>query len=359
MIILSRSLKRLCTISMATLIFFFPCFGNLPKTEAASLTQTLLFSSVAYAYINGQLNNLNENHQADLLKQTQQSTGVYENDEQNAYLDKVARRLMSNGLIKHHYAVYLTPDKKFNAFCTLGRVIAVNRGAIETLDEDEFATVLGHEMGHGEHRDPVEGTRKILGIGLVVDLYLQNNPSLTTNLLGTAATNYVANEVITMQEEWNADNAGFDNAVAAGYNPGGGAAAMAKMRAKLGELWHEGLSKIIAPNNHPKTSDRVNNFAKRLTDYSNGHITVKNDKTVQIDGKDVITPVKNDTYMAEERAYLIAGNLARVYHNNAIGTASVGDDGGIYIGEQLILLPADGDDDSHDLADKINAATGR
>lgn len=339
-------------------IIIFTLSGSM-RAEAATFTQELIYSALAFSYINWQLTNLNNNHQSDILKQTQGKTGVYEDEEANAYVHNIAHRLMSNGLIKSHYAVYITPDKKFNAFCTLGHVIAVNKGAIDSLDEDELAAVLGHEMGHGEHKDPVEGTKKILGLSVIVDLYIQNNPNLTTEVLGTVAGNYVANEVITMKEEWNADNAGFDNAVAAGYNPGGGAASMVKLRAQLGELWHEGLSQVVNPNNHPKTSDRINNFAKRLTDYSNGHITVKNDRTVQIDGKDVVTPVKAHNHLAEERAYLIAGNFSQIYHNNAITTAYVRDDGAVYIGEQLIMTPTENDIDSYALVDKINAVTGK
>jgi predicted Zn-dependent protease len=350
----NRLLRKIVSIFLTGFILTAPAVGGSIRAEAASLGQTLLYSAAAFAYINGQLNNLNDHHQADLLKQTQKQTGVYEDDEMNAYVNNIARRLMANGLIKGHYAVYITPDKKFNAFCTLGRVIAVNRGTVEILDEDELAAVMGHEMSHGEHKDPVEGTKKVMGLSLVVDLYLQNNSNLTSGVLGTAAANYVANEVITMQQEWNADNAGFDNAVAAGYNPGGGAAAMVKLRTQVGELWHEGLSRAVSPNNHPKTSDRVKNFAKRLTDYSNGHVTVKNDKTVQINGEDVVTPAKTNSLSGEERAYLIAGNLASVYHKNALATAYIGENGAIYIGDQLIMTPTANDVDKQELLDRIN-----
>ncbi|SEP42924.1 M48 family metallopeptidase [Propionispora vibrioides] len=350
-----QMLKRLSSIFLAA---FFIFQVTIPA-EAASFGQTLFYGTVAFAYMNNQLNSLNDHHQEDLLKQTQKQTGVYENDEMDTYVRNIARHLMSNGLIRNHYAVYITPDKKFNAFCTLGRVIAVNRGTVETLNEDELAAVLGHEMSHGEHKDPVEGTKKVMGLGLMVDLYLKDNSNLTSEVLGIAAANYVTNEVITMQEEWNADNSGFDNAVAAGYNPGGGAAAMVKLRAQLGELWHEGLGRVVSPNNHPRTSDRIKNFAKRLTDYSGGHISVRNDKTVQINGQDVLTPVKTDQLTAEERAYLIAGNLARVYHKNDLATAYEGDGGAIYIGDQLIMTPTADDLEKQDLIDKINQKIGK
>jgi len=356
---LNNSAKRLLGTSLTVLLLLMPGITPVSKAEASSFIQNLLYSAAAYGYVDWQLNNLNNNHQADMLTQTQKQTGVYKDDQMNKYVNNMAKRLMGNGIIKAHYEVYITPDKKFNAFCTVGHVIAVNRGAVEELNEDELAAVLGHEMAHGEHRDPVNGTQKIMGLGMAIDLYLNSNPNRTSQVLGVVAGNYVSNEVITLQEEWNADNAGFYNAVAAGYNPGGGAAAMARLRSELGELWQEGLSQVINPNNHPKTSDRVNNFAKHMTDYSNGHVTVKNDKVVQIDGKDVITLVKADTRLAEERAFLTAGNIARVYHDKAISAAYVGNDGSVYIGKQLIMTPADKDANARQIADKINAATGQ
>jgi predicted Zn-dependent protease len=352
-------MKKRLAICLIALLIMTTCPGTYNRAMAASPMETLLFGAAAFAYINGQLNNLNDNHQADLLAQTEHQTGVYENKEANARIARIAKRLMANGLIKHHYAVYVTPDKDFNAFCTLGHVIAVNRGTLQLLDDDELAAVLGHEMSHGEHKDPVEGTKKLLGLSVLVDLYIQNNANMTSYVLSGAAQNYINNEVITMQEEWNADNSGFDNAVAAGYNPGGAAAAMCVLRAKLGELWHEGLSKIINPNNHPKTSDRIRNFAKRMTDYSNGHITVANDKTVQINGQTIVSPSKAFRYSAQERAYLIAGNLARIYHSNAIGKAYVGDGGSVYIGSQHIMTPAPNDPDAQQLAARINQVTGQ
>lgn len=356
----ARRIKRLLIAALTVFMVGASSFTGMAKVEAASFVETLLYGGIAFAYINGQLNNINDNHQQDMLKQTQQQTGVYENDEKDAYLAQVAERLMHNGLIKGKYAVYMTPSKDFNAFCTLGRVIAVNRGTIELLDEDELAAVLGHEMSHGEHKDPVDGTKKMLGIGLVVDLYLQNNPNTTSGVLSAMAGNYVNNEVITMDEEWNADNSGFDNAVAAGYNPGGGAASMVKLRAKLGDLWHEGLSRTINPNNHPKTSDRIHNFGKRMTDYSYGHVQVKNDATVEVNGVDIVTPVKTSQLLAGERAYLIAGNLARVFHSQQGGKptepATVADNGVVYIGQQAIMTPLDEDSSGTEIARLLNQA---
>ena len=47
---------------------------------------------------------------------------------------------------------------------------------------------------------------------------------------------------------------------------------MAVLRNKVGEHYREGLSQVVAPNNHPKLSDRVNNNISRMYAYSGNHV---------------------------------------------------------------------------------------
>lgn len=329
------------------------------RAEAATFIQELAYGAIAFSYVNGQLNNINDNKQADMLAQTEKKTGVYDDGQTMSYLRGIAARLEGNGIIKKHYAVYANPDTKVNAFCTLGRVISVNKGALDVLDEDEMATILAHEMGHGEEKDPVEGLKKQLGLAVVVDLYLGNNPSTAATILTVAGANMVSAEVFTMNQEWRADNHGFEYAVAAGYNPGGGAASMVKIRSIYGDVFSHGLVRLVNPNDHPRLTDRIKNFADHLTEYSRGHVSVRGDRTVLIDGKDVVSPGKAHNRLAEERSYLVAGNLARVYHSGAVGSAYVGGDGAVYIGDQLIMTPADNDIGATELAERINAITGK
>lgn len=354
-----RRFRRWTALYLTIMLLMISGFTGSLRVEAATIIQELAYGAIAFSYINGQLNNINDNKQSDMLAQTEKQTGVYDNDETRSYLRAIAARLEGNGIIKRHYAVYANPDKKLNAFCTLGRVISVNKGALDALDEDEMAAILAHEMGHGEEKDPVEGVKKQLGLALVVDLYLGSNPGTASQILTIAGANMVSAEVFTMNQEWRADNHGFEYATAAGYNPGGGAASMVKIHAIYGDVFSHGLVRLVNPNDHPRVSDRIKNFSEHLTSYSNGHVTVKNDKTVQIDGKDVVSPAKAYNHMAEERAYLVAGNLASLYHRGTVGAAYVSGDGAVYIGDQLIMNPGENDIGSAELVDRLNAATGR
>ncbi len=61
-------------------------------------------------------------------------------------------------------------DDDFNAFATVGRVMSVNKGALDLLDDDELAYVMAHEISHGEHKDIVKGLKKQVGLSTAVSL---------------------------------------------------------------------------------------------------------------------------------------------------------------------------------------------
>ena len=353
MLLVKILFKKSMILSLVVCLLIMP-IAQIQKAEAASFVQKFLYSAAAVTLITAYYNNANDKGQKESLASTQKQTGVYDNEEAKQRINNIETQLKTPGLIKAQYAIYANPKKEFNAFCTLGHVISINKGALDTLDDDELAVVMSHEIGHGEEKHVVTGLTKGISLGYAVDLFLGSNQNDTSAILSTIGANYINNEMFTMEQEWKADNLGFSYATTAGFNPGGAAASMVKLRSIYGELHIEGLAKVVNPNNHPKTSDRVNNFSTKLTTYSNNHVIVKNDKTIFIDDKEVLTPVKTSGYLAEERAYLIAGNLARVYHNGDMGTAIVGEDGTVYIGSQKISNLAENDISAYELSNRIN-----
>jgi len=345
-------------LSLAACLLIMP-LAQIQKAEAASFVQKLIYSAAAVTLITTYYNNANDKGQKDSLASTEKQTGVYDNEAAKQRINLIESQLKTPGLIKADYAIYANPKKEFNAFCTLGHVISINKGTLDSLDDDELAVVMSHEIGHGEEKHVITGLTKSISLGYAVDLFMGDNPNNTNSILSSIGANYINNEMFTMGQEWEADNLGFNYATAAGFNPGGAAASMVKMRSMYGELHNEGLTKVVNPNNHPKTSDRVNNYSTKLTTYSNNHIVVKNDKTILIDDIEILTPVKTNNYLAEERAYLIAGNLAKVYHNKDVGTAIVGEDGAVYIGSQKISNLAENDISADELSNKINAINNK
>ena len=92
-----------------------------------------------------------------------------------------------------------------------------------------------------------------------------------------------------MSQEKAADELGFKILSESPYNVGGAAGSMAVLRNKVGEHYREGLSQVVAPNNHPKLSDRVNNNISRMYTYSGNHVNVSNG-TVYVNGDNIYTP---------------------------------------------------------------------
>lgn len=349
-----KILKNSIILSLVMCVLLMP-ITPIKKVEATSMVEKLLYGAVATTLITSYYNNVNDNGQKEILANTQKQTGVYDNEETTQRVKELHDRLKSSGLITGKYAIYVNPKKELNAFCTLGHVISVNKGTLDCLDDDELGFIMSHEMGHGEKKHVVHGITKGIGLGVAVDLFLDKNQNNTSYILSAIGANYINNEMFTMEQEWEADHLSFEYAMASGFNPGGGAAAMVKIRSLYGELHHEGLGKIINPNNHPRTSDRIRNFSNKLTAYSNNHVTVKNDKTIFLNNQEFMTPVATASYLGEERAYLIAGNLAKVYHANAINdAATIGTNGALYIGNQRIVTLTENDSSADELINRFN-----
>ncbi len=64
-------------------------------------------------------------------------------------------------------------DSVLNAFCTPGGYIFVYTGIIKYLaSEDQFAGVLGHEMGHADKRHTTDQLTKIYGVQTLIQIAL-------------------------------------------------------------------------------------------------------------------------------------------------------------------------------------------
>ena len=129
-----------------------------------------------------------------------------------------------------------------------------------------------------------------------------------------------------MGQEKAADELGFKILSESPYNVGGAAASMAVLRNKYGDLYREGLNQVFSPNNHPKTSSRVKDNIDRMYTYSGNHVTVDNG-AVFVNGMNIYSPANSGRYTGEERAYFMAGKLARLYHNGQIQPGGASYDG--------------------------------
>lgn len=310
------------------------------EAASAGAAETLIGGAVAYAYVSTAFNKMDNSKegQEQSLARAKKQTGYLEDSAAQARVQRIMKTLEASPSVKRSYVVYANPSDDFNAFATVGRVMSVNKGALDLLDDDELAYVMAHEISHGEHKDIVNGLKKQVGLSTAVSLAAGGggNAAILSNIAG----NYMENQVFTMGQEKAADELGFKILSESPYNVGGAAASMAVLRNKYGDLYREGLNQVFSPNNHPKTSSRVKDNIDRMYTYSGNHVTVDNG-AVFVNGVNIYSPANSGRYTGEERAYFMAGKLARLYHNGQIqqGSASYSGPTVTVVGQNIVTTP--------------------
>lgn len=296
------------------------------EAASAGAAETLIGGAVAYAYVSTAFNKMDNSKegQEQSLARAKKQTGYLEDSAAQARVQRIMKTLEASPSVKRSYVVYANPSDDFNAFATVGRVMSVNKGALDLLDDDELAYVMAHEISHGEHKDIVNGLKKQVGLSTAVSLAAGGggNAAILSNIAG----NYMENQVFTMGQEKAADELGFKILSESPYNVGAAATSMAVLRNKYGDLYREGLNQVFSPNNHPKTSSRVKDNIDRMYTYSGNHVTVDNG-AVFVNGVNIYSPANSGRYTGEERAYFMAGKLARLYHNGQIQLGGASYDG--------------------------------
>ena len=158
------------------------------------------------------------------------------------------------------WEVNLIGSAKVNAFCMPGGKIAFFYGILQKLqlDDDEVATIMGHEAAHAlreharERMGKTAATR--IGAGLVSSL-------LGLGGLGDAALN-MGGQLLTLKfsrdDETEADLVGMDLAARAGYDPAAGVTLWQKMLAASKGAPPEFMS------THPAGETRIKDIQDKL-----------------------------------------------------------------------------------------------
>ena len=251
--------------------------------------------------------------------------GVDRNPADHRIVDEVMERLVERGtyvldIRSLPFRWNVNDSKEFNAACFPTNYITVNKGLVVGLNGniDEIAGVLAHEMTHGVKLHAAynyaRAAAQAFGINFLGMVTGAANPAV----VGVIADYSVAKNVI-LPAEYEADEGGFYLAASAGFNPGGPAAAMARMDYMTKHPDTFDRSYGADPYDHPDTDKREAKLADMMTAYSAGHVTVKDRKEILIDGQ----PLLKAMYSTEsyddtpEQAYLIAGGLAHAFHEYA------------------------------------------
>jgi len=332
----------------------------LPTASAAGWG-SLVGAGVQYVQLNKEIKYYNNDGRDEYFQQLKEQYGVNEDSYLNERLSGIMTNLSASiaakdpSISSKPYNYFVNTDKTFNAFCSLGHNMSVNTGLFDLLSNtDEIAVVIAHEMGHGQKDHPAKSFQKSMPYELIAKIYAASQNNSGSNMAAGVFANYATATQVTKPQEWEADNLAFDYITGAGYNPGACAAVWQRVIEKQGESSTNFVGEIFSPSDHPSNDDRRANYSKKLTEYSNAVVTVK-DGVVKVHDKVFITAGDCEGLSGKERAYLIAGNLAAVYHNNKTAPAAYADDNGtVYLGEQAILTAQASDPPAADLVGQLN-----
>lgn len=246
------------------------------------------------------------------------------------------------------YNYFINNEQSFNAFCTLGHNMSINTGLFNIIDnDDEIAVVLGHEMGHGQKDHPAKGMKRSIGPQILANA--------TGSVVGVLVANAWNNQGITKPMEWEADNLAFEYITHSPYNPGACAAIWQRVIDKGGNNSSSSLARLMAGgSDHPSNSSRRDNYAKKLTEYSKNHVSVKDGK-VQVNGRDFVAPAAGGGMSGAERSYFVAGNLSAAFHNGHNNSSATVNGNIVMLGAQPIMQCLNGDESAQALADRLNA----
>ena len=336
--------------------------GGAPTAEAGlgGIIGAGIEMGLQYAAVDNAMKHYDDEGRYEFFEMMKEKYGVNDDEELNERLDGMMANLSSAiarvdpSIRQKPYNYFINVDESFNAFCSLGHNISVNTGMFYlAANDDEVAVVLGHEMGHGqkEHvRKSLKGTLNASILGTIVA------EATGVEALGNILINNISAVHVTKPQEWEADNLAFDYIIQSDYNPGACAAIWQRVMDQYGSGSKNFVGDIFNPSDHPSHKERRDNYAKKLTEYSGGKVKIEVKKdvaVVRVNGKEFLAPAASEIMSGNERAYFVAGAIAKAYHDGTAGSAYASD-GALYFGDQEVIVPAGGDPSAEELAELLN-----
>lgn len=327
-----------------------------PPAEAFSIGNAIgavIGVSAQYAAINKQVSYYNGKGRGEFLNQTKQRVGVNYEARANQQLDDIMSRLSAAiavddpSIKKEPYNHFVNNQDSFNAFCTLGHNMSVNIGLFKTLNynEDEIAFVVAHEMGHGQHNDPANGSKRAFPMSVLAAVVGSQVGNSAEAIGVTLLNNLGSAKLVTLPMEKSADKFAFEYAPKAGYNPGAGAALWQRVMEKMGDNKQSFIGSVFNPSDHPGNIKRRDTYSSSLTKYSNNVVKVDNSTgVISVYNQAIGVPNASATMSKLERAYLVAGNMATVYKNKLTAKPTASHDGNyVYLNSKAIMSLNSGD----------------
>jgi len=188
------------------------------------------------------------------------------------YVEQVGRRLVDASMRRDlEYRFFVVNTKEVNAFALPGGFIYVNRGLIETTDnESELAGVIGHEIGHvvGKHSLKQLSKKLLLagitvGAGLAVSAKSKKWGEIVSIAGGVGL--FFASLKYSRDDEREADYLGMTELHKAGYSPWGMVSFFEKLES---ESKGRGMPAFLST--HPLPRERKANMRQQIAELNLG-----------------------------------------------------------------------------------------
>lgn len=346
--------KQIMGTLAASLLALPMIFGSTPMPTAnasADLFGAIVGGIAAHSQLNAILHKYNDTEagRQEYLQEMKKQYGVNNDWELNQQLERIMTNLTAGigavdpTVYNKPYNYFINNQDSFNAFCTLGHNLSVNVGLYKVLtNEDEIAVVLGHELGHGQKDHPAKGARRSLNMEIL--------GAATGSQAGALMAQVINNRNITKPMEREADALAFDYITHTNYNPGACAAVWQRVM-DLSKSHPSAVNQFLS--DHPADDSRRDTYSKKLTQYSDGHVTAQ-DGIVKVNTQVFTTPAAAGGMSAKERSYFVMGNLAAAYHNGQNKNAASADGNTVMLGNQPIMTCTSGDENADTLAQRLN-----
>ena len=185
--------------------------------------------------------------------------GAIEDQALQNYVDyvgqKIARVSHELGFEYHFTAVQ---DESINAMALPGGYIFITRGMLEKLDsEAQLAAILGHEVVHVVARHTAAAMSREIGISVLLSAVTSQGASQGA-LVAADLARQILGLRYSRENEREADLAGMDYMVWAGYNPNEMIETMRMIQSQPGEKPPEFFS------THPNPHDRIEYLTQKI-----------------------------------------------------------------------------------------------
>ena len=336
-----------------------------PQVQAKSVLTNIIAAGIQGAQMRAEMNkqlnyyNNTDSGRYELLNSFKQKYGV---NEEAYYNDKIAAIMtnMSSAVAQvdpsindKPYLYFVNEQTSFNAFCSLGHVMSINRGLFNTLqNDDEIAAVIGHEMVHGQKDHVIKDNKAALDKYIMAQMAVIAAGGTTISaMIGNFLLNQ-SNVQTTKGHEWEADNIAFEYLTHSNYNPG---AAGAVWQRRLDTVKGAGDDKgtFWNPSDHPGDTERRDNYAKKLYEYSGKHASFK-DGSVYVNDKKFVTPAATEDMTSAERAFFVLGNIAAAYNHGQDKDKAYVKGDVVMLGAQPIMQVLEGDESAAALSQRLN-----